>query len=265
MVPSGSMAEKRFHIYNLGLVDLSISMKTQSADLSFGKISEPFSVTQGPETNSIRPGTRRTTWQWYSDMKLLIGPKQCQEVITRFEAKKATLVTGTVECVSDATTVTLPFKGRGGTFGLSHKGDLNFGDCAAYHRYTRKLVLSNSGTIPSQLTMEWLVVGNRVQEGQSTNPVTLSESYSAHDPRNGWARSQLLKDLQPRHHHGPAPNSEIAGAASSAATILSALNYWELVRKLVYKPTTRPRSRPRSSSQSLAAGMFFIRQNHKVC
>jgi hypothetical protein len=89
--------------------------------------------------------------------------------------------------------LTIPVKGRGGTINLSHKGDASFGDIACNHTYSRKITITNSGSISSDLNIELLVVGHNSSDSSSSY-VLLSEVFTGLDPRSGWSRQQLCRE-----------------------------------------------------------------------
>ena len=237
LVPNNSVPEKRFHLYNSGLVEISFQISIDASQFTIGKIGEPFAVKRLPDATSLRLGTRRTTWQWFKDLRLTLGPRNGVELAVRFDAKLADTsmaIAGNISFVSSIRTLALPLRGRSGTFGLSHRGDMSFGDIANNYPYKRKLVMTNTGSIPTTMTFEWSVVGNIIGEGQGTAQVKLLENYGTYDPRSGWARIAYAKE------------KKIAADAAYTAR-----DYWGVIRKVVLKLKEAPGDGNLSSNAKL--------------
>jgi hypothetical protein len=188
MVPFNSASEKRFFLYNTGLVPISINAEIDNEDFTITQIGDPFINAKG----AIKPLNKRTVWNWYNSLHTLVPPAMGIEVAARFLARSPAVSTGSIAVKSECRDFLIPMKGKGGTISISHKGDLNFGDIASNFTYIRKIVLTNTGSIPSNLSFEWLIVGHA--SDTSTSMIRLSEQYSALDPRSGWARTILLRE-----------------------------------------------------------------------
>lgn len=108
-------------------------------------------------------------------------------MVVRFLARSATISIGDVTIKSDAGSLIVPLRGKGGTISLTHNSDLAFGDISCNYTYSRKITIVNGGSIPSQLSCGWLVVGGATSE-QSMPLIQLSEQFASLDPRSQWAR-----------------------------------------------------------------------------
>ncbi|KAJ1558925.1 hypothetical protein HK096_000589, partial [Nowakowskiella sp. JEL0078] len=203
MVPFNSSSEKRFQFVNSGMVQVSVSADLDNNEFSIALIGEPFAINQQAgkmnppsvtTTTVTKASVKRNVWNWNNHVRFLLPPMSGQEIATKFVAKSPTLVVGNIavrsECERETTII--PLRGKGGTISVSHKGDLSFGDIASNCTYNRKIVLSNGGSIPATLNMEWLIVGHSTQSPSAY--IKLSESYSGLDPRSGWAKIQLLRE-----------------------------------------------------------------------
>ena len=246
MVPNNSVAEKRIHIYNNGQVDLTLNMSIDVPQFTMGKIGDPFTVKKAPEPTSIRPATRRSTWQWFREIRLVLQPKTGIEIGIKFDAKQADIsaaTNGNLVFSSNSSMVQLPLRGKSGTFGLSHRGDLGFGDIASNFLYKRKVTLVNSGSIPAVLSFEWQVAGNIAGEGQGTAMVKLLENFGTYDPRSGWARQQYAKEKK-----------------LPLDAKLTARDYW----KLIHRMSVRKKEYSDSATGSRIVGSRDLSSNAKL-
>ncbi|KAJ3232284.1 hypothetical protein HDU81_003073 [Chytriomyces hyalinus] len=215
MVPFNSTSEKRFYLYNVGLVPMDISCESDHIDFTIAQVGEPFAHQKG----AVRSAQKKNVWTWNSCMRLHLLPGMGIEVAAKFFSKSPTTVFGHIFVVSDSCEIGIPMRGKGGTFSLSHKGDLSFGDIASNYPYSRKLSISNTGSIPASLSMEWLIVGQHVAEN-SLSHVKLTETYSNVDPRSGWAKATFL-----RENNITDPSYKLTGR-----------DYWKLIFKLIKRP-----------------------------
>ncbi|KAJ3403394.1 hypothetical protein HDV05_007833, partial [Chytridiales sp. JEL 0842] len=215
MIPFNSTCEKRFFLYNVGLVPVSVLAEVDSDDYTITQIGETFTYQkQGTANRTIN---KRTVWNWHTELKTVLPPCMGVELAARFMARTATVTAGAIAIRSECKDLLIPLRGKGGTISMSHKGDLSFGDIASNFVYTRKITIVNTGSIPAQLNLEWLVVGHSTEP--TTCHVKLGETYSSLDPRSGWARTSLLKER---------------GITDSNAK-LTAKDYWKLIRKIIRK------------------------------
>ncbi|KAI8927982.1 hypothetical protein BC831DRAFT_434564 [Entophlyctis helioformis] len=210
MVPFNSACEKRFHLLNLGMV-------------GFG---EPFAV---DEVKKPRPSPKGLIFSWYNVVKTVLPPNRAVEFGARFLARSATTSVGNITIRSECGSLMIPVKGKGGTIALSHRGDLDFGDISCNYTYTRKITIVNGGSIPSQLAVEWLVVGHSTEHASST--VKLTENYTPLDPRSGWARLHYLREK---------------GIADMKKQLV-AKEYWALVMLMVKKSAVKESDMGRAS------------------
>ncbi|KAI9095893.1 hypothetical protein DFS34DRAFT_166252 [Phlyctochytrium arcticum] len=194
MVPFNSSAEKRFFLFNVGMVEISMQADVDNDEYAISIVGDPVPYRPNLNSKALKPqsAAKRTVWNWFAQLRTLIPPGTGVEVVARFVARSPTIAAATIQVRSEGGTFLIPMRGKGGTIQLSHKGDLNMGDIATNHTYFRKIVIVNSGSIPSTLTAEWLVVGHSSE--QSSNFVQLNESYAVLDPRAGWAKQQLMRE-----------------------------------------------------------------------
>lgn len=197
-MPKHVSPEKRFHIYNVGMVDMPIHVNIDATAFTVGKVGDVFTIKQDiPDAMKTRPGTRRAAYQWLRDMTMVLAPRQGIELALRFDANLSDISTGFTGEITFGTsmrTTKVAVCGRSGTFDLTHRGDLNFGDVATNGQYSRKLTVANSGSIPATLKFNWSVVGNLVSEGHGTEHVKLAETSDPLDPRSGWPRQQYMRE-----------------------------------------------------------------------
>ncbi|KAJ3193441.1 hypothetical protein HK101_004834 [Irineochytrium annulatum] len=215
MVPFNSASEKRFFLHNIGLVPVTIRADVDHDEYAITQIGEPFSNQK--QTGVSRPANKRTVWNWHSELQALIPATMGIEFAARFIARTPALSAASITIKSECRDFTIPMKGKGGTIAIGHKGELGFGDIASNFTYQRKLVITNNGSIPSVLNLEWVVVGHTGEPPSAI--VKLSESYSALDPRSGWARTTLLKER----------------GLTDFTVKLGAKDYWRLIAKMIKK------------------------------
>ncbi|ORZ31926.1 hypothetical protein BCR44DRAFT_1515800 [Catenaria anguillulae PL171] len=164
MIPIQSTLEKRFYLTNDGVVDELVAL--------------------------VIPPTKKPSWHLSSGFKQKLKPKHGIEVAVRYTAKQNASKCNL--CISSETLqINMEVRGRGGTINIGHRGSLIFDDIAVRHTASRKLLLTNSGSISALLTLGWSLI----RGGDNSGPyVELNETFGALDPRNGWARTQLIKD-----------------------------------------------------------------------
>ncbi|KAJ3108170.1 hypothetical protein HDU97_002082 [Phlyctochytrium planicorne] len=212
MIPFNSASEKRFFLYNIGLVPITVNAEVDHDEYTITQIGEPFaSQKQAARQN------KRTGWNWHNALKATLLPSMGVELSARFIARSPTTSMGSISIKSECRDIVIPMRGKGGTIAISHKGELGFGDIASNFTYNRKIVISNNGSIPATLNLEWLIVGHTSEPASSH--VKLAETYSALDPRSGWARTAYLKER----------------GITDATYKLSAKDHWKLIAKLIRK------------------------------
>jgi len=187
MVPIGSSAEKRFWVHNIGEVATSVDLSLESENFSLSCIQSAQLISRPPAVGTSRAPTKLPATVWESTIQQTLPPCCAIEVGLKFDAHSSTQCTGNVAITNPFAKLTIPLKGRGGTIGLAHEGDLTFGDISAFFVYTRKIRLYNTGTIPALTSLEWSVVSS-VLEGQGTSHVRLGQRYHVTDPRSGSVR-----------------------------------------------------------------------------
>ena len=107
---------------------------------------------------------------------------------------------------------------------LTHKGDKEFGDISCNYTYSRKITIKNGGSIPSDLSSYWLIVGLSSEQPQSS--LKLGDVYTFTDPRSQWARHQLI--------------SERKGLTKDSG--LNAKDYWKLILYMIRKDANHPQT-----------------------
>ncbi|GBG25935.1 Cilia- and flagella-associated protein 65 [Hondaea fermentalgiana] len=73
----------------------------------------------------------------------------------RLFAEREITYAGMLKVRSEFDAKSIPLRARGGGVKLRHTGDLDFGQIACDHTYTRTITLSNSGSIPSSVEIYW--------------------------------------------------------------------------------------------------------------
>ncbi|KAJ3017962.1 hypothetical protein HKX48_003248 [Thoreauomyces humboldtii] len=197
MVPFNSSSEKHFFLYNVGMVEISMEATVDNDEYVIASIGEPIPHHQPqdrPTAVAPKPPSpsKRTIWNWYSNLRATIPPGTGVEIISRFVARSPTVSAGNIQIRSEGGSFIVPMRGKGGTIQITHRGDLNMGDIATNYVYRRKVVIVNSGSIPASLTAEWLVVGHSSEPSSAF--IQLNDNFSTLDPRSGWARQQLCAD-----------------------------------------------------------------------
>ncbi|KAJ3205215.1 hypothetical protein HDU82_005341 [Entophlyctis luteolus] len=230
MVPFNANAERRIYLWNIGLVPMEIEAESDSPDFTISTIGEPFPYQKG----APRIVQKKSLCSWNSKFSVGLMPSTAVEIAAKFFSKTSTPVTGRMKLKSDCCEMTVQMRGKGGTFSLSHRGDLSFGDIASNFTYSRRLTIVNSGSIPSNLVFEWLVVG-QVGEGASSY-VKLAESYSNMDPRSGFSRISYCADNK----------------ITDLNYKFNAKDYWKLIARIVRIP---------QSNDEMGSSSSFIGRN----
>lgn len=73
----------------------------------------------------------------------------------RLCAEREISYSGLLKIRSEFDSLTVPLRARGGGVKLGHVGDLNFGNIACDHTYTKSIALTNSGSIPTSVQLYW--------------------------------------------------------------------------------------------------------------
>ncbi|KAH6592798.1 hypothetical protein BASA50_007849 [Batrachochytrium salamandrivorans] len=190
MVPFNTACEKRLVLQNVGLVGVSALLEVENDEYNILQLGDHFPISELLKPRSTAKGMIIT---WHSSIKLYLPPARAVDIGIRFLARSVTTSVGNITVRSDSCNLMVSLKGKGGTISLSHRGDLDFGDISCNYTYTRKITLINSGSIPSQLSAEWLVVGHSTEH--SSPHVTLAATYTPLDPRSGWAKEHYFRQL----------------------------------------------------------------------
>ncbi|KAJ3141473.1 F-actin-capping protein subunit beta, partial [Physocladia obscura] len=214
MVPFHSYAEKRFYLCNIGLVPIDADVHSKNPDFTLTQVGEPFSNQRGIS----RINHKKAIMNWFSNISVSLPPSTALEISVKFFSKSPTTVINQAFIKSKFCEMLVPMRGKGGTFALSHKGDISFGDIASNYTFSRKITLINSGSIPANLTLEWLIVGRSAESASAY--VKLVENYSNTDPRSGFIRISYFQENKIND-----PNYT-----------LTAKDYWKMLSKIVHKP-----------------------------
>ncbi|KAI8618802.1 ribonucleotide reductase [Chytriomyces sp. MP71] len=214
MVPFNSASEKRFYLYNVGLVPMDITASSDNGDFTIAQVGESFAHQKG----AVRSPPKKNAWNWNPSIRLFLQSATGIEVAAKFFSRSPTTVFGHIIVKSDQCELAIPMRGKGGTFALSHRGDLSFGDIASNYTYSRKLTITNTGSIPANVSMEWLIVGHAAESSQSF--VKLTEAYSNIDPRSGWVKTSFLRE----------------NGVTNPNYLLNAKEHWKLIAKMIRKP-----------------------------
>ncbi|KAI8896807.1 hypothetical protein BC833DRAFT_629307 [Globomyces pollinis-pini] len=190
MVPFNTPCKKRFFLLNYGMVGVNTSLKVENEVYGIALLGDVIPIETMDLNKTVSKSTGLSTW--FNSTKVYLPANTAVQIGTRFLPRSSTTSVGDVTIRSDSGNFTIPLKGKGGTLSLSHKGDLDFGDISCNYTYTRKITISNAGSIPSTLNANWLVVGYASDQCQSH--MSLTETYSLSDPRSQWARLTLLEE-----------------------------------------------------------------------
>ncbi|KAH6584138.1 hypothetical protein BASA61_007659 [Batrachochytrium salamandrivorans] len=172
------------------LEGVSALLEVENDEYNILQLGDHFPISELLKPRSTAKGMIIT---WHSSIKLYLPPARAVDIGIRFLARSVTTSVGNITVRSDSCNLMVSLKGKGGTISLSHRGDLDFGDISCNYTYTRKITLINSGSIPSQLSAEWLVVGHSTEH--SSPHVTLAATYTPLDPRSGWAKEHYFRQL----------------------------------------------------------------------
>ncbi|KAJ3215481.1 hypothetical protein HDU67_000339 [Dinochytrium kinnereticum] len=214
MIPFNSASEKRFFLYNVGLVPITVQAEVDHDEYTITQIGDTF---PNQKQGVARLQNKRTVWNWHNSLRATLPPSMGVELAARFISRSPATSLGNISIKSECRDILIPMRGKGGTIAISHKGELSFGDIASNFTYSRKIVISNNGSIPSTLSLEWLVVGHSSEP--TTSYVKLADTYSALDPRSGWAKTSYLKEK----------------GISDVNYKLHAREHWKLIAKIIRK------------------------------
>ncbi|KAJ3356100.1 hypothetical protein HDU91_005601, partial [Kappamyces sp. JEL0680] len=231
MVPFNTPCRKRFFLSNFGMVGVTAYLDTEHEDYTITLMGEPI---ESHRITAFKPN-RDTFSTWDTSLKLYLPPGHAIQVGARYLPRNSTNSVGNITIRSDSGNFTVPLKGKGGTISLSHKGDLEFGDISCNYVYSRKITVTNGGSIPSNIIAAWLVVGHASETPEPF--VNLAENYGSLDPRSQWARKQLCAEKK-----GIEFKSQLSGR-----------DYWQLIVLMVRKDAAKNRiSNPDHSTSTIA-------------
>ncbi|XJO75841.1 hypothetical protein BDV3_006456 [Batrachochytrium dendrobatidis] len=242
MVPFNSACEKRFFVQNLGLVGVVAFFEVENEEYTITQFGGLIDV---EDIKKSRLNNKGVFTSWYNMLRVSLPPNKAVELGTRFLARSATTSLGNITIRAECGNSVIPLKGKGGTILLSHRGDLDFGDISCNFTYTRKITIVNGGSIPSQLSVEWSVVGHSTEHASAY--ITLLSNYTSLDPRSGWAKRQYLCE---------------SGNVDPKAP-LTAKEHWTLIIMMVRKSTIKELEIVRSATQNgpLSTGLNATEEN----
>ncbi|KAJ3091902.1 hypothetical protein HK102_012703 [Quaeritorhiza haematococci] len=228
MVPFNIPTEKSCYLYNTGMVEVALTAQVDNdEEFAISQVGEPFAwdpnenrpifshdSQTNPDTSNNKNNASLSGWE--SALRIILEPFTGVQISARFTTVTPSTSVGNIAINSECNTFLIPMRGKGGTLNLSHRGDLGFGDIACNFTHTRQIVMVNNGSIPTTISMEWLVVGH-VNESHAPM-IKLVEHYSPLDPRSGVARQSYLKEKN-----------------AAMDVKLTAKDYWRLLQKMVRK------------------------------
>ncbi|KAJ3268590.1 Cilia- and flagella-associated protein 47 [Terramyces sp. JEL0728] len=217
MAPFNSPCKKRFYLMNNGMVGVSTTILVENEDYAISQLGEVINSNE-MDKSKVMPKDIFSTW--YNNLKIVLPAGKAVQIGARFLPRSSITSVGDITIRSDSGNFTIPLKGKGGTISLTHRGDLDFGDVSCNYTYTRKITILNGGSIASNLSLAWLVVGYASDIPESH--VNLAENYSFLDPRSQWARQQLFAEKE-------------IGDVKQLDAKLAAKEYWRLIVLMVRK------------------------------
>ena len=140
----------------------------------------------------------------------------CVEIGAKLFTNSPIMSTGTISIKSECNEFFIPVRGKGGSVIIEHKGDLSLGEIASSFTYSRQITITNSGSIASTMDFVWLVMGR--SESEISSYVQLEETFSALDPRGGWAKGIVLKER-----------------AVATGSPITSREYWQIIRRSVVR------------------------------
>ena len=215
-IPFNNPVEKRCHFYNDGLVAVKETAQVDHNEFTISQIGDPFPCDGGKLIKSKHVQSKLSSWGWSSSVKLYIPPGMGVIFGVKFFTSSKNVSPADIIIRYESNVLSVPIKGRGGTLILSHSGDLGFGDISSNYTYTRKITIKNEGSITTLLRPVWQIVGYSSEVPEST--VKLVETYSTTDPRSGWARTQLIQQMNYKEDK-----------------IFKSSDYWDLIRLMIFK------------------------------
>jgi hypothetical protein len=193
MLPFTTFTEKSIFLHNTGFVDVRVSLEVDHTDFKFAVVGKPFISNVSNPSSVIRPpnSAKRSIVEWTGSQIIEMRARNCVQVLIKFQARVPENVNAKFYAISEGDETYVKLKGKGGTLSISHNGDLNFGDISCNYIYQRKITLKNFGSIPTQLSFEWHIVGQNTSI--HTPYLEIQESYPTLDPRSGWTRAELIR------------------------------------------------------------------------
>ena len=217
MVPFNTPCRKRFYITNHGKVSVMAFLETENEDYAISSMGE---IKTKKVATEVQKGNRDIIFSWSTSLMLQLLPGKSIQIGVRYLPQNSTTSLGNITIRSDSGSFTIPLKGRGGTISLGHRCDLDFGDISCNYTYSRKITITNSGSIAANVNGSWAVVGFANESTQAT--LDLAENYSALDPRSQWARNIFCEKK------GISVDSQLRSS-----------DYWKLIEMMINKDSAK--------------------------
>ena len=186
IIQFNTMITESLMLFNVGKIPLVFTASVKHDDFQVGVDSQDIFDLQSAEVLQLSRSHRDIPFSPEASLCLPAG--MGTKVQIRFSPRTISNSTTVLKIASEANSLKVPLKGSGGTFGLTHKGDLHFGNINTGCTYERTITIVNSGTIPTQITPEWSIVGMSHVTGMR---VSLQENCQPTDPRSGWCQKQM--------------------------------------------------------------------------
>eukprot|EP00741_Cyanophora_paradoxa_P002489 tig00000076_g2413.t1 len=171
VVPLRTPLHKLFRVTNAGTVPLSLTASCSSPGFSLGRFllpsesaalgyrgealrasSTPQETPQRERRGSVSAagaaaGALLASMQFGERAEARVEPGGAVDLPVRILVDSTLPVAGAVQLESDFNSGAVALRGAGGVMRILHGGDLDFGEVAAGHSYTRSVTLYNEGTI----------------------------------------------------------------------------------------------------------------------
>jgi len=227
LVTTGFCMEKKLLVHNHGKVPLTLTVESTSPSYTLGTIDHIQQAIPGYRSRismlgvieqvgvlskkKRRRGSVKVSDSIEEDDSKNAMIRQCEidpgyfmMLRVLLSAEKEKSYTGLLKLKSQFETVAIPLRARGGVVKLSHEGDLDFGNMACDHTYTRKLKLFNKGSIPSTVELFWrfskngrdFEYANTIGERVATLFISGTSTRFGRIRLWHWAVEQVLKKIQ---------------------------------------------------------------------
>eukprot|EP01135_Chromosphaera_perkinsii_P004122 Nk52_evm29s270 gene=Nk52_evmTU29s270 len=220
-IPLNAKVERSFYIHNKGSVPVHLAVSIDMPEFKTCQISDAVRQKVGYWIGgTVR---KKDAHAVYSQKFNVVLPENSfVEVGAAFQPLVSTTYVSQVKLQTEFQELFVPISGKGGTYNLSHKGSLQFGDTATNFLYSRKIILKNEGSITSKLAFKWSVGGDVAGEGEK---FILPCEIPKIDPRSRYA-STLVKGSKIPLYTGKKDVEDIE-------CTFSAKDYWRMLRYTV--------------------------------